>query len=74
MFLDQLVNEFNQNLRAWENHTAQRANFGFRYNEQGRKEMYVIDASPVIDPPAEDVLKAVGEVMEKASDVRVQSG
>lgn len=68
VMLDTVVSSFNSELAWWEDRSGMRANFGFRYKEDGRKEMYVIDTAEVKEPPSAEMINKVGSIMAEVQD------
>jgi hypothetical protein len=70
--LNAVIKTFNEELRLWENAYNLRANFGFRYNEAGRKEMYVIDFATAKEAPPAGMLDTVATLIGEACDIKVE--
>ena len=66
LFLDTIVLNFNEELSKWEDSSGMRANFGFRYKEDGHKEMYVLDSDEAKEAPPIDMIVKVGGIMADA--------
>ena len=72
--LKNFVKEFNDGLWLWEERTGMRANFGFRYKEDGRKEMYILDTAEAKTAPSTDIIDKVGALMAEAPNQVVDAG
>lgn len=70
-YLNELVELFNVDLRVWEDLTDMRANFGFRYDSEGRKEMYVMDTATVAPTPTVDQLEQARTALAEAGKMDV---
>lgn len=71
--LDRIVSSFNEQLKAWEDASEHRANFGFFYYSDGRKYMKVLDIAPMKGLPIEDAkLQEAGKIIQEALDNAVK--
>lgn len=64
--LEVLLEDFNTTLAYWESTFGARANFGFRYKEDGHKEIYVLDEGDEQPVPQAELLTKVSEIMADA--------